>query len=61
MDYIIKQRLNSIEQMARQILRDVEGIYGYCAGMESVANELPKQEDNTPTAQTNGLIANKKN
>lgn len=41
MDYIIKQRLNSIEQMARQILRDVEGIYGYCDGMEAVARDYP--------------------
>lgn len=44
MDYIIKQRLVNIETMARtqqeiaqQILRDIQGIYGYCDGMASVA------------------------
>lgn len=39
MHKIIKRRLNSIEQMAQQILRDIQGIYGYCEGMEIVAND----------------------
>lgn len=41
MDYYIKQRLDRIEQTAQQILRDIEGIYGYCAGIETVANDYP--------------------
>lgn len=58
MDYIIEQRLKSIEQMARhqqevaqQILRDIQGIYGYCMGMEMVAKDY---ETNT-TLQLNQL------
>lgn len=48
MDYIIKQRLVNIETMARtqqeiaqQILRDIQGIYGYCVGLEIVATDYP--------------------
>lgn len=61
MDYIIKQRLDRIEQMARQILRDIQGIYGYCDGMETAAKHYPRKEEIYPTTgQINGLIADKK-
>lgn len=46
MNYIIEQRLINIERMARQqqevaqqIIRDIQGIYGYCDGMETVVND----------------------
>ncbi len=61
MDYIIKQRLDRIEQMARQILRDIQGIYGYCDGIECVAQDLPRKEEvYATTGQINGLIADTK-
>ena len=61
MDYIIKQRLDRIEQTARQILRDIQGIYGYCAGVECVAQDLPRKEEvYATTGQINGLIADTK-
>lgn len=48
MDYIIEQRLINIENLARhqqdvsqEILRCVQRIYGYCAGMEAVASDYP--------------------
>lgn len=41
MDYIIQQRLSNIEQMAKQILLDVHGIYGYCQGQATIANDYP--------------------
>ena len=40
MDALIRQRLDSIEQLANQILCEIHGIYGYCQGMEMVANDL---------------------
>lgn len=59
MDYIIEQRLTNIENLARhqqdvsqEILRCVQRIYGYCAGMEAVASDYPpaqKVYGNTPT------------
>lgn len=48
MDYIIKQRLDRIEQTARQILRDIQGIYGYCDGMETAAKTIPEKKKFTP-------------
>ncbi len=48
MDYIIEQRLTNIENLARhqqevsqEILRCVQRIYGYCAGIEAVASDYP--------------------
>lgn len=38
MDFYIYQRLNNIEQTAQQILRDIQSIFGYCDGMQSVAD-----------------------
>lgn len=59
MDYIIEQRLTNIENLARhqqevsqEILRCVQRIYGYCAGIEAVASDYPpaqKVYGNTPT------------
>lgn len=58
MDYIIEQRLTNIENLARhqqevsqEILRCVQRIYGYCAGMEAVANDYPP----APKAQLNQI------
>ncbi len=45
---IISSRLQSIEQNARQTLRDIEFIRGLCTGMETVANDYPT---NPPTLQ----------
>ncbi len=47
---IISARLQSIEQNARQTLRDVEAILGFCEGMETVANDYPTSP---PTLQLN--------
>lgn len=48
MDYVIKKQLTNIENLARhqqevsqEILRCVQRIYGYCAGMEAVASNYP--------------------
>lgn len=38
---IILTRLERIEQNARQTLRDIEFIRGFCAGMEAVARDYP--------------------
>lgn len=39
MDEEIKQRLDNIERMAKQIRCDIQHIYGYCAGVETVADD----------------------
>lgn len=62
MDYVIEQRLANIERMARhqkeaaqQILRDIEGIYGYCAGVETVMNDFPYYSEYSPALQPQQL------
>ena len=54
MDAFIKQRLDRIEQTARQILRDIEFIYGYCAGMATVARDYD-QPNQAETATTDAV------
>lgn len=52
MDYYIQKRLDTIGQMAEEVQCLVREIYGYCNGMETVANHyLTAQEiyANTPT------------
>lgn len=58
MDNFIQQQLNTIEQMARcqlevsqQTLRVVERIFGYCAGMETVAKDYPSALSQTQINQ----------
>lgn len=41
MDNEIQLRLDRIEHLAEQIQCDVRAIYGYCTGMETVANDYP--------------------
>lgn len=41
MDNEIQLRLDRIERLAEQIQCDVRAIYGYCAGMETVAKDYP--------------------
>lgn len=62
MDEFIKAYLDKIEKLGEQIQCCVQGIYGYCAGMETVARDFPRQnENNAPTVQINGLNADNKN
>lgn len=61
MDKLIELRLNRIEQMAKQALRDIEWIYGYCAGMESVADDYPyesKQQFNKISNWYQEIVSN---
>ena len=49
MHELISARLENIEQNARQTLRDIEFIRGFCDGMETVASDefhYSKKEDN---------------
>lgn len=41
MDYEVQLRLDRIERLAEQIQCDIRGIYGYCAGIETFANDYP--------------------
>lgn len=62
MHEIIKEYLDRIEKLSKRIECCVQGIYGFCAGMETVARDFPRQnENNAPTAQINGLNADNKN
>lgn len=61
-DPIVQKQLDNIEQMAQAIKNAIHGIYGYCAGVETVAKDFPRQnENNEPTAQINGVIAERNN
>ena len=44
---IISARLERIEQNARQTLRDIEFIRGFCTGVETVANDYPTPRPTT--------------
>lgn len=62
MHEVIKEYLDKIEKLGEQIQCCVQGIYGFCAGMETVAKDYPQQNETyTPTQETNGLIADNKN
>lgn len=55
-DPFVQKKLDDIAQMAQSIKDAINFIYGYCAGVESVANDFPGQnENNAPTAQINGI------
>lgn len=41
MDKLIELRLNRVEHMAKQVLQDIEWIFGYCAGIGTVAKDYP--------------------
>lgn len=62
MHEIIKAYLDEIEKHSKRIECCIQGIYGFCEGMEVVARDFPRQNETcTPTQETNGLIADNKN
>lgn len=61
-DPFIKEQLDNIEQAAKLIVAGIRSIYGYCAGVGTVASHLPQQDEgNAPTAQISGIINESKN
>lgn len=62
MHEIIKEYLDRIEKLGKEIQCCVQGVYGFCAGMETVARDFPRQdENNAPMAQINGNYADNQN
>lgn len=61
MEKFIQHQLNIIEQSARQIASAIHGIYGYCAGMETVANDysnIPQEQLNQESNGYQKIVSN---